>query len=393
MVGGMGVDVSTPELVLSIAELGGIAHLSDAMVQAVVDRHFHTRFVADKRDACKKSIGLPDKSEIKFDLDDLKAAIDRYMRPVMEAKRGAGAIFVNIMEKLTMADAKGTLKARLEAAMDAGIDGITLSAGLHLGTMELMADSPRFRDVMLGVIVSSSRALKLFLQRAARTARMPDYVVVEGPLAGGHLGFPLNWRDFDLKEIVGDVMRLLDEKSLKIPVIPAGGIFTGSDAVEFMEMGASAVQVATRFSITRESGLPESVKRAFLASEPDEVEVNLLSPTGYPMRMLKQSPAIISRIRPMCEEYGYALDASGYCSYNDWYYRDEVHADDAKKPEERTCLCAMMHGYKVWTCGHNVSRLKETVRRLANGEYQLPSAARVFRDYLFGPTEECLDRG
>ena len=114
---------------------------------------------------------------------------------------------------------------------------------------------------MVGVIVSSSRALKLFLNRAAKVARMPDYVVVEGPLAGGHLGFPMNWHEFDLKEIVHDVMRLLDESSLRIPVIPAGGIFTGADAVDFMEMGASGVQVATRFAVARESGFPDRVKQ------------------------------------------------------------------------------------------------------------------------------------
>lgn len=387
MVGGMGVDVSTPELALSIAELGGIAHLSDAMIQAVVDRHFNTKFVADKRNQFKDFIGRSDKSFIKFNQDDLKASIDKYIRPVMDAKKGMGAIFVNIMEKLTMADPKGTLKARMTAAMDAGIDGITLSAGLHMGSFDLIKDHPRFRKTMLGIIVSSTRALKIFLQRAAKSDRMPDYIVIEGPLAGGHLGFPLNWQDFDLKEIVKEVMSFLDERSLKIPIIPAGGIFTGPEAVEFMEMGASGIQAATRFSITQESGLPDKVKQAFFSSEPEQVVVNMLSPAGYPMRMLKQSPAVSARVRPMCEEYGYALDNDGHCSYNDWYYRDEKHFEDGKTPEERTCLCAMMHGYKVWTCGQNVTRLKETAHRLPSGEYQIPSAKLVFDDYMNGPQE------
>ncbi len=378
MVGGMGVDVSTPELVLSVSRLGGIAHLSDAMIQAVVDRHHHTHFLKGKRMRYAASVGLPDKSAIRFSQDDLRQAIDRYVRPVMNARSALGGVFMNVMEKLTMADPKGTLKTRLTATLDAGIDGITLGAGLHLGTLDLISDHPRFRDVKLGIIASSARALKLFLQRAARAGRMPDYVVVEGPLAGGHLGFPLNWQDFDLKEIVRDVLRHLEENSLNIPVIPAGGIFTATDALAFMEMGASAVQVATRFAVTRESGLPHEVKQAFFAAEPEDVEVNLLSPTGYPMRMLKQSPAITSRTQPICETFGYVLDGSGGCSYLDWFYGQ----DNGKAPEKRCCLCAMMHGYKVWTCGQTVSRLKETTPRLANGEYEVPPAERVFREYV-----------
>lgn len=380
----MGVDVSTPELALSITRLGGIAHLSDAMIQAVADRHCHTDFLAVKRKRYEASIGLPDKSAIRFDMEELRQAIDRYVRPVINARSAIGAVFINVMEKLTMANPRESLRTRLIAAMDAGADGITLSAGLHLGTLELIADHPRFRDIKLGIIVSSGRALKLFLHRAARAERMPDYIVVEGPLAGGHLGFPLNWRDFDLKEIVRDVMRLLEEGALSIPVIPAGGIFTGADAVDFMQMGASAVQVATRFAVSKESGLPNEVKQAFFEAKPEDVEVNLLSPTGYPMRMLKQSPAISSRMQPMCETFGYGLDASGGCSYLDWYYRNEDTGPREKEPEERTCLCAMMHGYKVWTCGHMVSRLKETMPRLANGEYELPSAEHVFSEYMHG---------
>lgn len=234
---------------------------------------------------------------------------------------------------------------------------------------------------MLGIIVSSSRALTLFLKRAAKAARMPDYIIVEGPLAGGHLGFPLNWRDFDLKEIVKDIQNLLDEQSLRIPVIPAGGIFTGSDAVGFMESGAAAVQVATRFAVTRESGLPYAVKQAFFAAEPEDVVVNTLSSTGYPMRMLAQSPAITIRSQPMCESFGYVLGPSGGCSYNDWYYQHTGENCQGKEIEERTCLCGMMFGYKIWTCGHNVSRLKETTNRLPNGDYQILTADHVFKDY------------
>lgn len=379
------MDVSTPALALSISRLGGIAHLSDAMIQAVVDRHYHTCYVQDKRRRFEALIGQTDKSAIRFCQEELRQAIDRYVRPVMNARSALGAVFINVMEKLTMADPKGTLKTRITAMLDAGADGITLSAGLHLGTLDLISDHPRFRDVKVGIMASSVRALKLFLMRATRAGRMPDYIIVEGPLAGGHLGFGMNWQDFDLKEIVRDVKRHLEENSLNIPVIPAGGIFTAADAVAFMEMGASAVQVATRFAVTQESGLPNEVKQAFYAAEPEDVVVNMLSAAGYPMRMLRQSPAIGTLVQPMCEAFGYALDASGGCSYLDWYNQQTGLKRDGKPAEERVCLCAMMLGYKIFTCGHTVSRLKETSPRLANGEYELPTAEHVFSEYVQNP--------
>ena len=375
LVGGMGVDISTPALVLAISQLGGIAHLSDAMLPTVVDRHFGTRFVQRKRERFART------GERDFDLTELRNATDQYIGAVMSAKSGPGAIFLNVMEKLTMGDARLTLQTRLAAAMDAGIDGLTLSAGLHLGSLDLIKDHPRFHDVKLGIIVSSVRALKIFLHRAARVNRMPDYIVIEGPLAGGHLGFPLNWQDFDLATIVAEVQRLLAQEGLCIPVIPAGGIFTGAEAVAFLEQGAMAVQVATRFAITRECGLPDAVKQAFLAARPEDVEVNMVSPTGYPMRMLKSSPAIGTLVRPMCESFGYGLDCRGECSYRTAFFQ-ETEAGNVARQAEKICLCTMMHGYKVWTCGQNVSRLKETTLRLPDGSYQLPSAAEVFLDYL-----------
>ena len=77
----------------------------------------------------------------------------------------------------------------------------------------------------------------------------------------------------------------------------------------FLESGAAAVQVATRFTVARECGLPEDVKQEYFKASEGDIEVNTISPTGYPMRMLKSSPAIGSGIRPGCEAYGYLLDA------------------------------------------------------------------------------------
>jgi nitronate monooxygenase len=303
----------------------------------------------------------------------------------MEAKRGDGLIFINCMEKLTMNAPRETLRVRLRSALDAGIDGITLSAGLHLGSFALVEDHPRFRDAKFGIIVSSLRALQLFLRKSARVNRLPDYVVVEGPLAGGHLGFGMDWAQYDLRAITAEILRYLQAEKLEIPIIPAGGIFTGGDAVSFLEEGAAAVQVATRFTVTRECGLPDDVKQEYFKAAEDDIEVNMISPTGYPMRMLKGSPAIGAGIRPNCEAYGYLLDGSGNCAYITAYNREVAAHPGAKKVSvmDKACLCTHMRNFDCWTCGHNTYRLKETSTCLADGGYRLLSAEHVFRDYQF----------
>jgi nitronate monooxygenase len=311
VIGGMGVDISATGLALVAARLGGIGHISDAMLPTVVDHERRTSFVRDKLQKYNFNVANTDKSMVKFDLEALARATHLHVGSVMEAKKGQGMVFINCMEKLTMNNPAGTLKTRLESAMDAGIDGITLSAGLHLGSFSLIEDHPRFRDVLLGIIVSSVRALKLLLKKAARTRRLPDYIIVEGPLAGGHLGFGMDWADYDLKAIAAEVVAFLAEEGLDIPVIAAGGVFTGSDAVDYMQMGCAGVQCATRFTITKECGLPAPVKQEYVKAVEEDIVVNLISPTGYPLRMLRGSPAIGSGIRPNCEAYGYLLDKNG----------------------------------------------------------------------------------
>ncbi|MBS0552166.1 MAG: nitronate monooxygenase, partial [Proteobacteria bacterium] len=361
MVGGMGVDISTAELSLEAARLGGIGHISDAMLPTVSDRRYNTKYVKNKLKQYKFNVENPDKSVVQFDLGLVAEATATHVRRTMEAKRGDGLIFINCMEKLTMNSPKETLRARMLAAMDNGIDGITLAAGLHLGSFALMQDHPRFRDVKLGIIVSSLRALQLFLKKNGRTGRLPDYVVVEGPLAGGHLGFGMDWAQYDLATITIEIRDWLKAEQLDIPLIPAGGIFTGTDAVNFLELGAAAVQVATRFTVTRECGLPGDVQQYYFKASEEDIEVNGISPTGYPMRMLKSSPAIGSGIRPNCEAYGYLLDSSGNCQYIEAYNREVAAHPDAKKVRvwDKTCLCTHMRNFDCWTCGHYTYRLKD----------------------------------
>ncbi|MCK5336036.1 MAG: nitronate monooxygenase [Gammaproteobacteria bacterium] len=385
MIGGMGVDISTTELALVAAKLGGIGHISDAMVPAVTDRLYKTHFVKDKLKKYKYNADNDDKTVVQFNLDNLAEATKIHVSKTMEQKQGDGMIFINCMEKLTMNNPLGTLEVRLKAAMDAGIDGISLSAGLHLSSLGLIKDHPRFREVKLGIIVSSARALNLFLRKTARLDRLPDFVVVEGPLAGGHLGFGMDWAEYDLKSITKEVLAFLAEKELDIPLIPAGGIFTGSDAVEYMEMGAAAVQVGTRFTVTKECGLPEKVKQEYFKADEDDIEVNGISPTGYPMRMLKACPANHSGVAPNCEAFGYLLSGKGTCDYITAYNTELAKHPGAKKilVKGKTCLCYHMRKFNCWTCGHYTYKLKDTSIKLADGKYQMLTAEHVFKDYQF----------
>ncbi len=390
VIGGMGVNISTAELALEAARLGGIGHISDAESPVVADQRFGTHFVRNKLNRYRDNVNKRDKSGVRFDLEELAKAQRLHVSRTVDGKRGEGLIFINCMEKLLMNDPLATLRTRLRAALDGGIDGITLSAGLHLRSLDLIQDHPRFRDAKIGIIVSSARALKIFLCRASRVERLPDYIIVEGPLAGGHLGFNIKQLEkYDLKGIVQEVLTFLKSESLKIPVIVAGGIFTGTDAVEFLEGGASAVQVATRFTITKESGLPLEAKQAYFQAKEEDVVVNTVSPTGYPMRMLRQSPALASSNKPNCEALGYLLDAKGRCDYHDLFYEAQDRDPEAGvNVEGKICLCTHMRAFRCWTCGHNVYRLKDTTHRLPDGTFQLLSVEHVFRDYQFSEDHE-----
>ena len=243
-----------------------------------------------------------------------------------------------------------------------------MSAGLHLSSLKLMQDNPRFNDALFGLVVSSARALNLFLKRTAFIGRKLDYVVVEGPLAGGHLGFGEDWRNFKLEDIVKDVVKLVKDTGLNVPVLGAGGIFSGKEAVDLMKKtGASGIQAATRFTIAQESGLPDPVKQVYIDAKDEDVEVNHASPTGYLMRMLKNSPALTANNRPNCESYG-------SCPYlKEWL--------ENSSEKTKCCLCTNMRNYKVWTCGTSVSRLKTTTVRGQDGKWVLPTAEQIFNDY------------
>jgi NAD(P)H-dependent flavin oxidoreductase YrpB (nitropropane dioxygenase family) len=185
--------------------------------------------------------------------------------------------------------------------------------------------------------------------------------------------------------IMLELLAYFKEEKLDIPLIAAGGIFTGSDAVRFLEAGAAGVQVATRFTVTKECGLPDKVKQEYFKASEEDIIVNGISPTGYPMRMLKNTPAIGSGIRPGCESYGYLLDATGNCAYINSYNREVAAHPELKNVVvmDKTCLCTHMRNFNCWTCGHYTYKLKDTSFKKPDGEYQLLSAEHVFKDYQF----------
>ncbi|MDZ4187353.1 MAG: hypothetical protein U1D25_04460 [Hydrogenophaga sp.] len=164
MQGGMGVNISTAELALSVASNNGVGHISDAMILSVSDDVFKTSYTKKKYFAFRRHHESIIKSDISFDLNHIYSATRSYVENTINQKKD-GLIFVNCMEKLTMGAPKETLKSRLNAALDGGIDGISLSAGLHLNSLFLIKDNPRFNDVSIGIIVSSKRALEVFIKK------------------------------------------------------------------------------------------------------------------------------------------------------------------------------------------------------------------------------------
>ena len=145
MVGGMGVDISTADLALEAARLGGVGHISDAMLPTVSDRRYNTKYVKNKLQQYKFNVANTDKSVVQFDLGLIAEATATHVGRTMERKRGTGMVFINCMEKLTMNAPKDTLRVRLRTAMDHGIDGITLAAGLrtqHNAHADVAVDRP-----------------------------------------------------------------------------------------------------------------------------------------------------------------------------------------------------------------------------------------------------------
>jgi nitronate monooxygenase len=187
---------------------------------------------------------------------------------------------------------------------------IISGAGLPLG---LPAIQPP-KDTALIPIVSSARALELICKKWERLGYRPDAVVLEGPLAGGHLGFKIDQLDLEAN-MLENLFPAVKDMAIKygdIPVVVAGGIYTHEDIMKFIGMGADGVQMGTRFLATQESSASAEYKEAVIQARAEDIIVAHRpgSPCGLPFRVIKQSPMYVSavkRLRPPKCDKGYVL--------------------------------------------------------------------------------------
>ncbi len=257
--GGMGVGISMSGLASAVAEEGGVGVIAGAM----------------------PGIGEPDIAT------NGTAANQRVLAEEIRKarKRTGGALGVNLMVALTdYADLVRTAVAE-------GIDIIFSGAGLPLDLPGFLTPGSRTK---LSPIVSSGRAAAIICKKwLSRFDYLPDAVVVEGPKAGGHIGFKLDQIDdprFAVERLTAEVIAAVkpfeEAHGRKIPVIAAGGIYTGADIHEFLAMGAAGVQMGTRFVATHECDADDAFKQSYIdATEADMVIIK--SPVGMPGRAVR----------------------------------------------------------------------------------------------------------
>jgi len=192
-----------------------------------------------------------------------------------------GVIGVNVMVVLS------NYEELVRVSVEENVDLIICGSGLPLDLPGLVGD----KDIKLIPIVSSARALNIICKKWKQNYnRMPDAVIVEGYKAGGHLGFPhkdiYNNTAPELEDIVKDLVEFVKTLETPIPIIAAGGIFTGEDIAKFLKLGASGVQMATRFVCTDECDADIRFKQAYLNATEDDITI-VSSPVGLPGRVIK----------------------------------------------------------------------------------------------------------
>ena len=260
--GGMGVGISLSGLASAVANEGGIGVIA------------------------ANSIGMLDPEYYATHKDANVIALRKEIRKAKEMS--SGIIGVNIMV------AVHDFHALLTVAIEEKVDMVFLGAGLPVKGIPV--EDLRSAGVKVVPIVSSGRAARLiFSSWLKRYEDMPDAVVVEGPKAGGHLGFKaeqIDDPDFALEQILPEVVAEVKgyEEKLRrtIPVIAAGGVFTGTDIYNVFKLGASGVQMGTRFVATHECDADIRFKESYVACGEDDIEI-IQSPVGMPGRAIKSS--------------------------------------------------------------------------------------------------------
>jgi nitronate monooxygenase len=255
--GGMGVRISLSTLAAAVANEGGIGTIS--------------------------SIGLGDTNiAAKYYEETSRKA---FIKEIHKAQsKTSGPLAVNIMGVLSNADDLVT------TAVAEGIKIIVFGAGLPTKLPRLVEDP----EVNLVPIISSGRGAKLILRSwDKRYSRIPNAFILEGPLAGGHLGFSTdqldNIDDFSLESLLPDVLDAVkpyeDQYGRKVPIIAGGGIYTGKDIANILALGASAVQMGTRFVATHECDASMEFKQAFIDAKLEDIVITK-SPVGLPGRAI-----------------------------------------------------------------------------------------------------------
>lgn len=259
--GGMGVGISMSRLASAVANEGGIGVISAAGL-GLVYKDYSNDF---------------DKATL--------WGLKEELRKAREATKGI--VGVNIM--VAMTDFANLVKTAIANKADIIFSG----AGLPLNLPSFLTEGAKTK---LAPIVSSARALKVICRRwLGEYNYLPDAVVVEGPKAGGHLGFsreqiedPAYSLEQIVPEVVSVVRELEAEHGRKIPVIAGGGIYSGEDIHRITSLGADAVQMGTRFVTTEECDASEAFKQSYVDARKEDIEI-IQSPVGLPGRAIHNS--------------------------------------------------------------------------------------------------------
>lgn len=257
--GGMGVGISLSGLAGAVAKAGGIGIISTAQIG------FRHKDYDTKPQEC-----------------NLKAVGEE----ITKAKEIAdgGIVGVNIMVATEGYD------DYVKAAVDAGADVVVSGAGLPINLPELVKGS----KTKIAPIVSSLKAASLIVRQwKKKYDRLPDLVVIEGPLAGGHLGFKREEidtltkesYDIEVKAIIDYVGGVAEQEHADIPVVVGGGVFDRQDMDHYMEMGANGVQIGTRFVATCECDADQKYKEAYINAKEEDIVI-VKSPVGLPGRAI-----------------------------------------------------------------------------------------------------------
>jgi nitronate monooxygenase len=261
--GGMGLGISWDKLAGNVSKEGGLG-----VISAV-----GTGYYEEKKYAKKLVEGRPLLEKEFYNKDALIKIFENARKICGDAPLGCNVLYaINDYGRV------------VRDACEAGADIIITGAGLPMDMPEYTKDFP---DVALVPIVSTGRAFKLIAKRwEKRYGRIPDAVIVEGPLSGGHQGFKYEEclkEENQLENLIPDVREEVDKWDPNIPVIAAGGIWTHEDIKKFLDLGADGVQLGTRFALTYECDASDEFKNILLNAKEEDI-ILMKSPVGYPAR-------------------------------------------------------------------------------------------------------------